>query len=412
MTNATRLDASKPQSMESAVGRRREALPIELILLSSGIFGSLALSALSAVLPDIQASYQGMPNVAYWTKAIVTIDGVAMAAAPFTGFVVRWLGGPRRTLIACYSLFLVAGLAGAFMTSLYAIIFTRFLVGLAGATLITLAITLIADRHEGRGRELRIGLNHALGALLIGLLVPFAGWLGDLGGWRWAFAVHLIALPYIACAFLAKDLDRFRHEREDRRGPRSSLLRIIPVALLASATGSIALGIPIFLPFHVREIGVPGAAVAGGMFTLMAGTSVFASASFGVVRRFLPTPAVFVIAFALWATGLAITGAAQTLPMIMAGVVVIGCGGGLVQPCLFSLVASISAPPSLPRNNGLVKGCFYSGPLVGTTILQALLGQLPASHSLFALGGVALTMAAAALLILTFARRGAPRPGA
>jgi MFS family permease len=382
-----------------------ERISAEVVMLGSGVFGSLALSALSAVLPDIQATYAALPHAAFWTKAVVTVDGVAMAAAPFTGYVVRRLGGPRRTLLAAYALFMVAGVGGAFMESLYAIIATRFLVGLSGATLITLALTLIADRYEGRAREVRIGINLALTSLLIGIMVPFAGWLGDVGGWRLAFGVHLLALPFLVCAWLARDLRRFRMERREAAGPTSSIAAVIPIALLASVTGSIALGIPIFLPFHVREIGVGSAAVAGTMFTLMAGASVVASSAFGAISRFLPTRVILALAFALWTTGLVITGAAEVLPVMMAGTLVIGAGGGLVQPCLFSIVARISAPASLARNNGLVKGCFYSGPLFGTAILHALLGHVPAAVSLFALGGVAATLTLASVAAATLGRR-------
>jgi MFS family permease len=395
------------RSLTSA-SRNLETISIEAILLGSGVFGSLALSALSSVLPQIQAAYHDLPHAAYWTKAVVTIDGIAMAAAPFTGLVVRALGGPRRTLMACYTLFLVAGLSGALLSSLFAIIASRLLVGLAGATLMTLAITLIGDRYAGRSREFRIGINLAVTSLLIGILVPFAGWLGDRGGWRWAFAVHLLALPFLAFAFLARDLGQFRHQRQASSGPPSALAPMIPIALLAGVAGSIALSIPIFLPFHVREIGITRAAIAGSMFTLMAGASVVASASFGVLRRYRSTTAIFVIAFGLWAIGLAITGGAHTLPMVMVGALVIGCGGGLVQPCLFSIVANMSAPASLARNNGLVKGFFYGSPLIGTTILQALLGHLPAAVSLLALGGVAVALAIAALLILAYLRLSPP----
>jgi MFS family permease len=359
-------------------------------MLGSGVFGSLALSALSPVLPDIQQAYRSTPNVAFWTKAVVTIDGVAMIAAPFAGIAAARLGGARRLMIACYLLFLIAGLGGAFAPGLGGIIFTRFLVGVAGAMLVTMAITLIGDNFEGRAREVRIGANHATGATLIGLMVPLSGWLGDVGGWRAAFAVHLLAVPFLLLILASPELSGAQASRPvttERRPARGQgLLRVAPMALLGLAGGSIALSIPIFLPFHLREIGVVSSATAGLMFTLVAGCSVLSSLSFGLLRRFMPATVVFFLAFALWAVGLAAAGLGASLPVVIAGVVVIGLGGGLVQPSIFSLLAKISPPDQRARDNGVVKACFYGGPFIGTSLLHLLLGHYPAGVSLLALG--------------------------
>jgi MFS family permease len=374
--------------------------PAEIVLLGSGVFGALALSALSPVLPEIQQAFRTTPNAAFWTKAVVTVDGIAMLAAPFAGIAAARLGGPRRLMIACYLLFLVAGLGGAFMPGLTSLIFMRFLVGVAGAMLITLAITLIGENFEGRARELRIGANHATGALLIGLMVPLAGWLGDVSGWRAAFAVHLLAMPFLLCVLASPELSRPLHAPSTAPVSRAGWLEVLPIALVGLVAGSIALSVPIFLPFHLREIGVKSAAVSGLMFMLVAGCSVLSSLSFGLLRRFMPRPAVFFLSFGLWAVGLATAGLAATLPIVAAGVIVIGFGGGLMQPSIFSLLATMSAPSVRARNNGILKACFYGGPFIGTSLLQLLLGHYPAGLSLLALGGLAAVLALGAFAAL------------
>ncbi len=364
----------------------------EIVLIGSGVFGSLALSALSPVLPEIQAAFADTPSAAFWTKAIVTIDGIAMIAAPFAGFMAARLGGPRRLMILSYLLFLVAGLAGALMPGLYTIIFTRFLVGIGGAMLTTLAVTLIGDRFADRAREARIGFNHATGAALIALMVMLSGWLGDHFGWRASFAVHLLAVPFLLCALASPELAQFRVRPAKDSSANQPLVGTVPIALLALVAGSIALSVPIFLPFHIKEIGVDSALVAAQMFTLVAGVSVLSSLMFGLVRRILSGAAVFGLAFLLWSVGLTIAGMSENLSVLATGVVIIGAGGGLVQPSIFSLLARMSSAESLARNNGLVKGCFYGGPFIGTSLLQLMLGHYPAGISLVALAVLALLM--------------------
>lgn len=404
MTKVAIVPAIDPVN-EAAPHRARVSLPGEIVMIGSGVFGSLALSALSPVLPDIQATFATTPHIAFWTKAIVTIDGIAMIAAPFAGFAAQKFGGPRRLMILSYLLFLIAGLTGAAMPGLTGILITRFLVGIAGAMLMTMAITLIGDRYTGRARELRIGFNHATGATLIALMVMLSGWLGDSGGWRWAFAVHLIAIPFLICAIAAPELAQFSTVQHRGHAQREPLSRVLPVALIGLAGGSIALSVPIFLPFHLSEIGHDRALLAGTMFTLLAGVSVASSLTFGLLRQRIGGPGVFAIAFSLWAVGLATAGLGPNLATVAVGVILVGMGGGLVQPSIFSLLARTSDPRSLARNNGLVKGCFYGGPFIGTSLLHLLLGQYPAGVSLLALGAFAVLLLAIAVPVAARAER-------
>src|SRR5690606_6316879 len=119
------------------------------------------------------------------------------------------------------------------------------------------------------------------------------------------------------------------------------------------------------------------------------GFSVASSFAFGELRRFAPNAVLFLLAFGFWSVGLTIVGFAPTIGVIASGMALIGLGGGLVGPTIFSLVASLSSDTDRARNTGLVKGVYYAGPFLGPTALHLAFPDDPASTSLFALASLA-----------------------
>ncbi len=383
---------------------RRAHWSTEALLLGSGMFAPLAMSALSPVLPKIQQAFGGAGDAAFMTKATVMVVGIAMIiASPLSGMLVRRFG-PRKLLAGCYALFAVAGLTGMFLPTLPGIVATRLFVGAAAAVIVALAISLIGTLYEGRARERRIGAIHGLGAALLAMLVPLSGLLGDLGGWRMAFLVHLIALPFLALALISPDLATVHQATSDRTKPPSSIRPVLGIALVAVLAGSITFSIPVFEPFRLVEIGVRSSAIAGAMFSITVGFSVLSSFAFGELRRFAPNAVLFLLAFGFWGFGLTIVGFAPTITVIAAGMVMIGLGGGLVGPTIFSLVASLSSDADRARNTGLVKGVYYAGPFLGPTALHLAFPDEPASTSLFALASLAGLLAISACIMATRAR--------
>ncbi|MBY8821020.1 MFS transporter [Sphingomonas colocasiae] len=383
---------------------RRTHWSTEALLLGSGMFAPLAMSALSPVLPKIQQAFGGTTDAAFMTKATVMVVGIAMIiASPLSGALVRKLGA-RRLLAGCYTLFLVAGVAGMMLPTLPGIVATRLFVGAAAAVIVALAISLIGTLYEGRARERRIGAIHGLGAALLAMLVPTSGLLGDLGGWRMAFLVHLVALPFLILTLISPDLATIQKDPQHGARASSSIRPVLGIALVAILAGSITFSIPVFEPFRLVEIGVRSSAVAGAMFSITVGFSVASSLAFGELRRFAPNAILFLLAFGFWACGLTVVGFATTIQGVASGMVLIGLGGGLVGPTIFSLVASLSSDADRARNTGLVKGVYYAGPFLGPSALHLAFPHEPASTSLFALASLAGLLAVAACMMATRSR--------
>jgi MFS family permease len=393
------------------VADRKVGWTAETILLGSGVFGNIAMSSLSPALPKIEQAFGGA-EADYLTKMLVSATGLGVImVSPFTGTLVRRFGR-RAVLVGAYAVYLVFGLMGMVLPTLPLIIASRFVAGATGAVIVAMGLILIGDFYQDRPRERRIGASHAIGALVLALLVPVAGFLADVN-WRLAFLIHLPALPMLLVATASRDLasaDRVV-QAAGKAGRRAGRLpaAVWLILLLALFAGGIGYSVQIFVPFHLRDIGAHSAGLAGIMLAVTLVTSVATSFLYAEVRRFVSAPAVFAIVMGGWALGLGITAVTTTVLGTLIGMGVTGLAGGLVGPNMFSAVSALTKDDAARAHSvGLVKGIYYFGPFFGPSMLQLLSLQTHAETALLSLSAVGASVALVCLAAAFVARRRGP----
>ena len=173
--------------------------PQPLLLLAIaliGVFAFLQVYSVQAVLPilmhDLQAS-----EVQVGLAVGATVMGVALMS-PFMGMLSDALG--RKVFIVGSLLFLgipTALLAGA--QSIEAMMFYRFLQGLAVPGITVVLIAYIGEEFSGRMMARLMSL-YVSGTVLGGFLGRFLlGHLSEIMGWRGAF--YVMAVLSLACVF-------------------------------------------------------------------------------------------------------------------------------------------------------------------------------------------------------------------
>src|SRR5215475_11749900 len=186
--------------MENDRSGKEERSPrfIHAFLLMAGsclpIMGGLLIAP---VLPEIQASFSGVPGVEYLAPIALTIPALMIAIlAPFAGAIVDSLGR-RRPLVIALVLYAAFGTAPLWLDSLYSIIVSRAGVGLAEAVIMTCCTTLIGDYYDGAKRSKYLALQVTYVALSASLFLMVGGLLGEFG-WRapfWVYGVSLLIAP-------------------------------------------------------------------------------------------------------------------------------------------------------------------------------------------------------------------------
>lgn len=169
-------------------------------LIALGTMPTLAIAALVAVLPALFAQFKDVPHREWLVPMILTVPSlcVALFSSVIGAAADRW--GRRRLLLLALLCFALFGLAPMLFEDLYAIIASRFMVGLAEAAILTIGNALMGDYFDGEERKRWLGLQMSVGPFVASGFILAGGALGSVS-WHGPFALYLLGLVVFAAAW-------------------------------------------------------------------------------------------------------------------------------------------------------------------------------------------------------------------
>lgn len=355
-------------------------------LLFSGILGPFALGGLTPVLPAIAAHFAQYPQAGFLTRLLVSMIGaMIVVGSPFVGALADRFGR-RRVLLIGMLVYAVAGCAGFFVDNLYALVATRVLVGLAVAAVGAVMLAIVATHSEGVARNRWLGYINTAGLLVSVLLIPFSGFVGKYG-WQWPFLIHVVALPLFLLGLVGLEPDQRKVQLPVRETPERLSGRV-PWGLLAiaSAGGVLLLAPSLYVPFHLRDLGISDPRLISVATLLPNLAAAVTSYFFGAVRARLSLTSTFILGFGIAATALLLNALASSYALIVLATTIMGCGCGLIGTNIYALAAVTGSDSHRARTMGLAKCSMYTGPLLGQLALEPVVKLANAGVALLLLG--------------------------
>jgi DHA2 family multidrug resistance protein len=169
----------------------------EWLAVSAGVLAAfmavLDMTIVSAALPVIQGEIGASPSEGTWIGTAYLIAEIVVI--PLTAWLVRLIGLCQVMLIGA-TVFTGFSMACGNATNLTEMVVARVGQGLAGATLIPMAFTIVATRLPRSQQHVGMALSGATALLgpIIGPLI--GGWITENYGWRYAFFMNL---PVYCC---------------------------------------------------------------------------------------------------------------------------------------------------------------------------------------------------------------------
>jgi MFS family permease len=152
----------------------------------------IAIVAMGPAVPTMIAHFASDPSARSDVPAMIGAPGLAMAIlAPFAGFLVDRFGR-RRLLLICTAFYGLFGSAPLLLDSLDQIYYSRLLLGVTEAGILTIVNTLIGDYWDDKGRKNWLFLQGLLGPFIAGIVALIVGFATHLQ-WNGVFYVYLIA---------------------------------------------------------------------------------------------------------------------------------------------------------------------------------------------------------------------------
>lgn len=391
--------------------QRANPAGIRLGVVSAIIAASLTTSiTVPPILPKMLDHYRDVANATVLVPLVVTLPFlVSVIIAPFIGALSDRIDR-RAIVIAASLLATVFGCAPFFLEELYAVLAARLLMGLATGTLLVCTSALIADLFTGPGRQRMLGMKYA--ALGVTHIFAFAliGHLAETD-WRNAFLIFLWGL--VAAGLTWTFIPRRPNAAP---GVVAAPVAPIPWLRLAPVFAGVLLGAMTFdvlltgTPFLAIERGFGGARMAGYLAAVASTGMLIGASAFPFIARRLEGTALWVVIFVITSAGYVFLAAAPSLPFMVAGILIVGTGCGMVQPNSLSLLFGQVPVTARGRVAGVQTTCFFlgmaAGPLIGVTLGKAL-----GSHVILfdGFGLVLAAIAAVYLLLFWRARSSNPR---
>jgi MFS family permease len=372
-------------------------------LIASGTFVSIGLFSMGVALPRLAASFADAPNAELLVQLIGAVVAPVFAlASPLAGKLVSRFG-PRPVYMISVVLIALGGAGAALCDNLTLILALRLVLAVGVAGGFTAGMSGVGRLPEAR-RPAVLGLISFVGG---GICIPLFPLIGELAehSWRLAFLIHLILLVTLP---LALALPRHQTGAEEAAGHHgasagrgASLVAGLPVALLvATAFAGLAMfASSMYSPFMLSSIGITEAGKVGQILGAMSLCSLAGAGSYGFIQSRLGTPAMLRIGTGAMALGCVLIGLADSLPLAISGMGVLGAGLAVFTAAGYATaIDSVDLAANVPAAMGVMTFFLYGSQML-FPVFSGTLGESAGPGSVFVL--VATLMALGLVLLLS-----------
>jgi MFS family permease len=347
----------------------------KLVILSSGLLSSLCLTAITSVLPSIASALAHGPTDAMLVKQLIGAVTLAMAIGAPTGGYFADRMGLRPVLFSAALVYTITGTAGLYLNSLWLLLGSRLLLGLAAATIQVLGLTMVNTKLAGNARAKWMGLHFSVAILGTLFIIPIAGKLGDIS-WRLPFAMYFAGLLLVMGLLL---------HRSDEAVKVTATASTAAAVLGAPAkpTGfpwhylpfGFVLGVLTFLPtiaipFQLRQQDGASPSTIAYVMTGTAAVGAVMGFLYGRARRRLSTHAVFLVSLALNCVGAYIASHSSGFDQVLIGLFIMCLGSSWFPANIMTAVGSKVTLERQGRAAGLIKAAQFLAAPVAVAVVQ------------------------------------------
>lgn len=348
----------------------------------------MASATISPALPDMQKAFQHIENSEMLVKLVMTIPGLAIAfSAPLVGLLIdRW----KKTHIIFIATLIygVSGIAGYFFDhSLYAILISRALLGIAVAAIMVGCTTLISDYFNGAERGKYIGLQAAFGGFGGVLFLSLGGYLADFG-WTIPFLIYasaFILLPGMMF-FLNEPENRHTHnvlsqDQQQAVQTKNSKTLLYSCYIMATVEVFALYMVPLHYPFYIQEItelnsSITSSTQTGLSIAIMLLMMALVSSFYNFFQKMASYPLLHAIGLALLALGYALLSQVETQTQAILALCISGTGLGLMRPNLVIWLLTIIQPQHRGKILGTLTSFFFIGQFIAPVVTQPLIESM------------------------------------
>ena len=382
--------------------------PQGTIVVLAAFLPIIAIVAMGPAVPAMIQHFAEDHEARAKVPAMIGAPGLAMALlAPFAGLLVDRYGR-RRLLLVSTAFYGAFGSAPLFLDNLDHIYYSRLLLGVSEAGILTTVNTLIGDYWDDRGRKNWLFLQGLLGPFLAGFVALIVGYATTVQ-WNGVFLVYLVAFPiWAAMLVLLFEPQKTAEAAMAQAAVGSTMPTSKPpfpwgrLALIAAVTLFSSMLYYVFIingALIFREVGVTephhyAAVIFIPQFFILAGAGLF---KFFSDRSHRLQLGVFLLLMGLGLSGM---GVASTVGTMVAALVIQQTAAGMAVPALISWTQTKFDYHHRGTGMGVWTAAFFLGQSQSPRLVHLIDAQVGSMQGAFLVAGsVGLAGAAVALLL-------------
>lgn len=343
-------------------------------------------AAVAPALPLISEVFSDAPE--FVISMIITLPSLAVAC---TGYVIgiscdRF--GRRPVLLVSLAVFAIAGSAGFYLDSLWAILISRVILGVGIAGLTTATTALITEYYTGASRVKVLGYQSAAMGLGILILETGGGSLAEIS-WREPFLIYLVAFVImIGVIFTIKEPDREPRKIKRDLSVKLNMRALLPIYVSIFVGMVIAFLMPTKLPYLVAQVGSTSLTGTGLLLGLMGCCSALAGLFYGRIAARMQRMQLMFLCFLAIGFGCCMLGFAASVPAIALSVIFTGFGQGALIPTIVNWISNEAPIHAMGKATGIFSMALNLGQFASSIAVVPVLVMVGTYSNLFLVTGV------------------------
>jgi MFS family permease len=314
--------------------------------------------AIVTMLPHLSEHFEGVENIELFSRLMITLPSLSIALlSPFLGHLIFKFGKKHSSVLALV-LFALFGSAGLYLQSIYELLLSRFLFGIAIATLMIVSTSLIGDYFKHEARHKFMGLQSAFISIGGIIFIVGGGMLSDIG-WRYPFAIYLLGL--FVLVFVMKylvELDAHNDVQEDDTFLNHNLWYIYLLAFLLMLVFYI---LPTQMPFLMINVFGASGTLTGTIIAMAFVFNALGAMSFAKFKKRYHFKEIYMIGMGIIAFGFIIIGNIDNVYLFFLTSPIMGFGGGLLMANMTSWMLHVAHHTKRVKASSYLTSAYFFG---------------------------------------------------
>lgn len=369
-------------------------------LLAGSPLLALMFAALGPVLPMMATHFADGDDGTFATQMIMTVPAIGVIIGGLmAGFMVDRFG-PRPVLLWGLGVYGVAGSSGLYLDSLWPLLATRVVVGLAIAHAVTSVGVIVGGWFQGLARVRFLGYQAAVAGISALIFLISSGVIAEHFSWRAPFALYLLAFVVLAISAAAIRSEEVPARERDAPSPAGAFRPLFPIYGVALFLFTAYFMTSIQLSFLLaaenvtspltRSFVIAGGVLAGGL----------CGGSYGWVVARIGSRGAQILLTTLLGSGLIVIGTADSLAVIAIGAIMSGGGGGMIPPHIESRLLATARIEVRARAISFMFTALYVADFLNPLVVSPIRSGFGIHAAFIAIGSV-LVLAAVPLAMRT-----------